>query len=103
MPITSLQAEVTKTAAFNGTGVDISALTGPFEINVTVDALTAASVAHFQIQTSIDNFVSDIRVEKDFVFKGLLSALLAPTAVPSTGTKCPSSATAQAQPKRDSH
>ena|SRR5947208_655291 len=75
MALTTLQAEVSKTAAFNGAGVDISALTGPFEIDLTVDALTSGAVAHFQIQTTVDNFASDIRVEKDIVFRGPLSTI----------------------------
>lgn len=75
MALTTLQAEVTKTAAFNGTGVDISALAAPFQINLVVDALTSGSTAIFQLQTSVDNFVSDIRVEKTLTVKGPASSI----------------------------
>ncbi len=73
--LTTLQAEVTKTATFNGSGVDVSGITGPFEVVVTVDALTANKTAILQLQTSADSFSSDVRVEKEFSFRGPFSSV----------------------------
>ena len=69
----TLQAEVTKTSTFNGSGVDVSGVTGPFELLVVVDALTAGKNAVLQLQTSNDSFSSDVRVEKTFHVTGQIS------------------------------
>lgn len=58
---TTLQAKVTKTAAFDGTAVDISGLPATASVNLKVDLLTAAKGAVLYIQDSVDNFGSDIR------------------------------------------
>lgn len=81
--VTQLQAEVTKTATFNGSAVDISAIAAPLSIEITVDALTAGSTAIFELQTSTDStpFSSDIRVEKTFSFFGPLSNIAPETQV----------------------
>lgn len=59
--ITMLQAKVTKTAAFDGTGVDISGLSAKCGVHIKIDKLTAAKGAVLYIQDSADNFSSDIR------------------------------------------
>jgi hypothetical protein len=59
--ITQLQAKVTKTGAFDGTGVDISAMSAKCGVHIKVDALTAAKGAVLYIQDSADNFSSDVR------------------------------------------
>lgn len=56
-----LQAKVTKTAAFDGTGVDISGLSAKCGVHIKVDKLTAAKGAVLYIQDSADNFSSDVR------------------------------------------
>lgn len=43
MPKTAIQAEVTKTAAFDGTGIDISAITGNWTLYLRISELKAAS------------------------------------------------------------
>jgi hypothetical protein len=71
MSVITLQAEVTKTSApFNGSAVDISALATPFEIEVTVDTLLSGATAILELQTSTDNFSSDIRIEQAVSFYG---------------------------------
>jgi hypothetical protein len=72
---TTLQASVSKTAVFNGTGVDISGLAGPSTVLINVTSLTAAKVANIQIQTSVDDFSSDVKVEKQINVKGPLSTV----------------------------
>lgn len=67
-----LQAEVTKTAAFNGAAVDISALSAPYQWNIVVDNLTDGKTAVFALQTSTDAtpFSTDIRTETTYSVKG---------------------------------
>jgi hypothetical protein len=74
MTITALQASISKAAAFNSTAVDVSALAVPANVRLNVTSLTAGKVAIFQLQSSTDNFVSDIRVEKTFNIKGPVAA-----------------------------
>jgi hypothetical protein len=78
MAVTTLQAEVTKTSLFNGSAVSISALTTPFEIEVTCDSLLSGASAILQLQTSTDAtpFTSDIRMEKSWTFFGPLSNIV---------------------------
>jgi len=73
--MTTLQAKVTKTAAFNGTGVDISGLVANSVARVKVDKLTAGKVAIFALQDSADNFGSDIRTLATFPVKGEIQAI----------------------------
>ena len=60
-PVVTLQASVSKTSTFNGTGVDISGYVGQPVITLKVTSLTAGKTATFAIQDSADNFSSDIR------------------------------------------
>lgn len=73
-PVIKLQAKVTKTAAFNGTGVDISAYpaagVGPV-VTIRVDSLTAAKTAVFALQDSVDGFSSDTRTLFTFTIQGV--------------------------------
>lgn|SRR5437764_7514428 len=70
--MTTLQAEVTKTAAFNGAAVDISTLAAPYQWNLVVDALSDGKTAIFGLQTTVDStpFSSDTRTEAVFSIKG---------------------------------
>lgn len=58
MPITALQAKVTKTAAFDGAGVDISGITGDATLVVRVHSMTAAKRALIEVQDSVDAFTA---------------------------------------------
>lgn len=71
---TTLQASVSKTAAFNGTGVAVSSLAGPSAVLLNVTSLTSGKVAIFELQSSADDFSSDIRTEKAWTFKGPLAS-----------------------------
>jgi hypothetical protein len=73
MTPTTLQAEVSKTAAFNGAAVAIAAKALPASITIRISSLTAAKVAHLAIQTSVDDFASDIRTEAIIPVKGPFS------------------------------
>jgi len=48
--ITELQTPVTKTAAFNGAPLDVSALSGDFTIRMTATKLTVGKTALLQLQ-----------------------------------------------------
>lgn len=66
MTLTTLQAPVTRTATLNGTGVDISALTGDFTIIVELTKLSANAgqtpQVQFEIQDSVDAFTNRVTV-----------------------------------------
>lgn len=60
MTLTDIQAQVTKTAAFDGASLDISGVTGDWTIKLQVSALTAAKKARFIFQDSVDAFSANI-------------------------------------------
>ena len=66
MTFTTLQAAVTKTAAFASTGVDISALTGDFTVVLEVKKLTADAgqtpVVQFALEDSVNAFTDSVPV-----------------------------------------
>jgi hypothetical protein len=62
MTLITLQAKVTKTAAFDGAGVDISGLSADSTIKVRVSALTAGRRARFVLYDSVDAFSAKIPV-----------------------------------------
>lgn len=57
---TAVQALVTKTAAFNGSSVDISAVTGDWTLFIRVAKLTAAKKARLGFQDSVDAFTNNL-------------------------------------------
>jgi len=62
MTVTAVQALVTKTAAFNGASLDISAITGDWTLKLRVGKLTAAKKARFVFVDSVDAFTNKIPV-----------------------------------------
>lgn len=58
MTHTEIQANVTKTAAFTGAGVDVSALGTDWTLKLQVGALTAAAVARFEFDDTVDSFTT---------------------------------------------
>jgi hypothetical protein len=62
MTITAIQASVTKTAVFTGSGVDISGITGDFTLHLRVSALSATDLAKvaFCFEDSVDAFTGKI-------------------------------------------
>ncbi len=71
MSLVSLQAAVDKTAAFNGSSVDISAITSG-HIVVRVNSLTAAKKARLTLSTSVDAFTNSKTLASK-VFEGVVS------------------------------
>src|SRR5947208_3235820 len=70
MTITTLQASVSKAATFNGAAVDVSALAVPAYVRLNVTSMTAGKSCIFAVQSSVDNFATDIKTEKTFAIKG---------------------------------
>ncbi|SRR6266545_3678214 len=58
MTITPIQAQVTKTAAFVGSGVDVSGFIGDWTLKIRVSKLTAAKNVRFQFTDSVDAFTN---------------------------------------------
>lgn len=75
---TTLQAQVSKTAAFDGSSVDISAMPaepGMIVVRVKIDSLTANKTAVFALEDSADGFSSDIRTLATFHVKGAIQTI----------------------------
>ncbi len=58
MTFTDIQANVTKTAAFTGTGVDVSALALDWTLKIQVSALTAGVTARFEFDDTVNSFTT---------------------------------------------
>ena len=74
MSVTVLQAAVTKTAAFSGAGVDVSAIDFGATIKVRVTALTEGKSARIAIEESLDAFNADTRTVTVLHFIGGIGA-----------------------------
>ena len=59
MTTTVIQAKATKTATFDGSGVDISAITGDWTLVLEILAMNDANYVRFQFTDSEDNFSAD--------------------------------------------
>lgn len=60
MAFTIVQAKVTKTAAFNGASVDISAIPGDWTLVLNVQKMTDGATARFNFADSVDAFTAKI-------------------------------------------
>ncbi len=60
MTHTEIQANVTKTAAFTGSTVDVSGFTGDWTLKLQVGALTAGIDARFTFEDSINDFTASL-------------------------------------------
>jgi hypothetical protein len=65
----SIQDLVTKTAAFTGTGVDVSALTGDWTLKVQVESLTNQKAARLVFEDTVNDFTASVAVAV-FAFLG---------------------------------
>lgn len=73
MAQTDIQAVVSKTAVFDGTGVDISGITGDVTLHLRVKSLTAGANIAFVFADTVDNFTNSV-VRAAANFKGLLAS-----------------------------
>jgi hypothetical protein len=71
--ITTIQAPTTKSAAFQGAGVDVSGITGDWTLKIRVTKLTAGKNARFQFTDSTDNFSTDKVAGRTLSFAGEIS------------------------------
>ncbi len=75
---TVLQASISKTSTFDGTGVDISAMTaepGMITVRVKITSLTANKTVVFALEDSVDAFNSDVRTLATLHVKGPFSSI----------------------------
>lgn len=70
MTHTDIQAKVTKTATFDGTGVDVSGLTGDWTLVLEVMGLNSGDTIRFQFTDSADSFSSDVLAGPTFSVTG---------------------------------
>ena len=73
MTLTEIQARVSKTAAFTGTGVDVSGITGDWTIKLQIESLTTAKNVRFAFEDTVNDYTASI-AGPTFSFKGGLSA-----------------------------
>jgi hypothetical protein len=60
MVITTIQAQVTKTATSNGASINVAAITTPWTIVLEVQAQTSGTVTRFQITDSTNGFTNSL-------------------------------------------
>lgn len=94
MSIVALQAAVDKSAAFNGSSVDISAITSG-NVVVRVNSLTAGKKARLTLQTSVDAFTASKTLASK-VFEGVVAPSSKEWSVPITRANEPRFGTASA-------
>lgn len=73
MTLTDVQATVTKTAAFTGTGIDVSGFTGDWTLKIQVQALTANKNVRFGFVDTVNDFTASV-TGPTFSFTGQLAA-----------------------------
>lgn len=83
MTILQIQAKVTKTAVFDGTGVDVSgvlvsAAVPNWTLVLEVMGMNAGDTARFQFTDSADNFSSDIVAGPTFSVTGQIGEAVTP-------------------------
>ena len=77
MTLTELQARVSKTAAFTGSGIDVSGIAGDWTLKLQVEALTDstavnAPVVRFGFEDTVTDYTASI-VGPTISFKGTLA------------------------------
>lgn len=60
MTLTELQSRVSKTAAFTGSGIDISGITGDWTIKVQVEALTANKQCRLSFEDTVNDYTASL-------------------------------------------
>jgi hypothetical protein len=70
--ITTIQAPITKSAAFQGAGVDVSGITGDWTLKIRVTKLTAGKTVRFQFSDTVDNFTA-VTAGRTLSFAGEIS------------------------------
>lgn len=77
MTLTEIQSRVTKTAAFTGSGVDVSGITGDWTLKLQVEALSDAvsstiPVVRFGFEDTVNDYTAAI-VGPTISFKGTIA------------------------------
>ena len=73
MTLTEIQARVSKTAAFTGTGIDVSGITGDWTVKLQIESLTAAKQARFAFEDTVNDYTASL-AGPTFSFKGSLTS-----------------------------
>jgi hypothetical protein len=60
MTITPIQAKVTKTATFNGSGVDVSGISGDWTLVLDVQTVVGDTAVRFGFQDTVDAFTTPL-------------------------------------------
>lgn len=73
MTLTELQARVSKTAAFTGSGIDVSGITGDWTLKIQVESLTAAKNCRFAFEDTVNDYTASL-TGPTVSFKGALAS-----------------------------
>lgn len=73
MTHTEIQANVTKTATFTGSTVDVSGITGDWTLKLQVSSLTSGLDARFTFEDSVNDFTASL-AGPSFSFLGEIDA-----------------------------
>lgn len=73
MTLTEVQARVSKTTAFTGTGIDVSAITGDWTLKIQVESLTSAKKARFAFEDTVNDYTASL-AGPTFNFLGTLAS-----------------------------
>lgn len=72
MTLTDVQARISKTAAFTGSGIDVSGITGDWTLKLQVESLTAAKQVRIGFEDTVNDYTGAI-MGPVFSMKGALA------------------------------
>lgn len=73
MTLTDVQATTTKTAAFTGTGIDVSTFTGDWTLKIQVQSLSDSKKVRFVFEDTVNDFTASV-AGPTFSFMGKVEA-----------------------------
>lgn len=73
MTLTEVQARVSKTAAFTGTGIDVSGITGDWTIKLQIESLTSAKMCRITLEDTVNDYTASL-AGPTVSFKGALAS-----------------------------
>lgn len=73
MTLTEIQARVTKTASFIGSGIDVSGITGDWTLKLQVESLTDQKLMRLAFEDTVNDYTASL-AGPTISFKGALAS-----------------------------
>lgn len=73
MTFTEIQAAVSKTAAFSGTAISVSGITGDWTLKIQVESMTAEKTARLGFEDTVNDWTASV-VGPTYSFLGAIAA-----------------------------